>query len=256
MTVAPPYTPPPPPGGPAPKKGMGPLGYIAIGCGALVLLGFIAMAVGGYFLKKKVVDPLQENPAMAAAELVVRNHPELELVSSDREKGTMTIKNIATNEVVTINAEDIQNGKISFETAEGKTVVDASSTDEGGNVKMTGADGQEVTWGAEAPKDLPAWVPVYPGGTVQGALDSTSATEGRTATFTVSTDATIDELITFYESKLKEGGLNVSKNVMESNGERGGMLTGTSEDEKRSVVVMIGMAEGKAQANVNFTAKP
>jgi hypothetical protein len=47
MTVA---SPPPPPGAPAPRKGMGPLGWIAIGCGAIAVLGIIAFAAMGWFV--------------------------------------------------------------------------------------------------------------------------------------------------------------------------------------------------------------
>jgi len=232
---------------------MGPLGWIAIGCGAIALMAVLALMVGGWFVKRKV-DQYQDHPAMAAAELIVRANPDLELVSSDPEKGTMTVKNKETGEVVTMNASDIENGKITFETKEGKTVVDASQSGESGSVKVTGADGQQVTWGGEAPKNLPEWVPVYPGSTVQGAMDSTNA-EGRTASFSLATDDSIDQLVEFYESKLKASGLKVSKNIAESNGERSGMLSGVSEDDKQNVTVIIGQQEGKTQASVTFVAK-
>lgn len=253
MTVASP-PPPPPTGVPAPRKGMGPLGWIAIGCGAIALIGIIAFAVGGYLFKTKVVDPLAENPGMVAAELAIRANSDLELISSDREKGTMTIKNKQTGETVTVNASDIENGNITFETKEGKTVIDTSGSEESGGIKMTGPEGAEVTWGGDAPKDLPAWVPVYPGSTVQGAMDATTA-EGRTASFSIATDDGVDEVIEFYESKLGENGLKVTKNLVEANGERSGILSGVSEDDKRTVTVMIGQQEGKTQASVNFAAK-
>lgn len=252
MTVAPPY--PPPSGVPAPRKGMGPLGWIAIGCGAIALIGFLALAVGGYLFKKKVVDPLQENPTMAAAEMIVRMTPDLELVSSDPEKGTMTIKNTKTGETVTMNAEEIKEGKLSFETAEGTTEIDASQAGETGSIKVSGADGGEVTWGGEAPKNLPDWVPVVAGSAVQGAMDATND-EGRTASFTLSTDESLDTVVDFYETKLEAAGLKVTKNTMDMNGERSATVSGTSEDEKRTVVAFIGVQDGKTQANVNFTEK-
>lgn len=252
MTVA---SPPPPPGmpAPAPKKGMGPLGWIAIGCGAIVLLGILALVAGGWFVKRQV-DKYKDNPSMVAAELIVRANPDLELVSSDPEKGTMTIKNKQTGETVTLNAADIEEGKLTFETAEGKTTVDASSSEESGSVKMSGPDGGEVTWGGEAPKDLPEWVPVYSGATVQGAMDATNA-EGRTATFTLTTDDPVDDVISFYETELNGAGLKVTKNLMESDGQRSGLLSGVSEDEKRNVTVIIGQQDGKTQATVSFQDK-
>lgn len=251
MTVA---SPPPPPGAPAPKKGMGPLGWIAIGCGAIALLGILALGVGGYMFKKKVVDPLKENPGMATAELIIRANPDLELVSSDPDKNTLTVKNTKTGEVVTINAEDIKEGKITFETAEGKTEVDASSSGESGSVHVTGPEGAEVTWGGTAPKDLPAWVPIYPGSDVQAALDATNG-EGRTASFSITTSDSVDDVVQFYESKLGDAGLKVSKNTIDANGQRSAILTGTSEDDKKTVTAMIGQQDGKTSASISFNAK-
>lgn len=247
MTVA---SPPPPPGAPAPKKGMGPLGWIAIGCGAIALLGIIAFGVLGWWAKKKL-----ENPAMTAAEVIVRTNPDLELVSSDPDKNTLTVKNTKTGEVVTINAEDIKEGKISFETPEGTTVVDATSSSETGSVKMTGADGSEVTWGGgQAPKDLPDWVPLYPGSTAQGTMDATTP-QGRSAMFSLSTDDSVDEVIEFYESKLKEAGLQVDKNTMEVNGQRSAILVGKSGDDKQTVSATIGQQDGKTTATITFEDK-
>src|SRR6185436_16840912 len=97
MTVA---SPPPPPGAPAPKKGMGPLGWIAIGCGVIALIGILALAAGGWFVKRQV-DKYKDNPTIAAAELIVRANPDLEVVSSDPKGGTLTIKNSKTGETVT-----------------------------------------------------------------------------------------------------------------------------------------------------------
>jgi hypothetical protein len=254
MTVASP-PPPPPPGAPiAPvKKGMGPLGWILIGCGVIALMGFIALMAGGWFIKRQV-DKYKDNPTMAAAELIVRANPDLELVSSDPEKGTMTVKNKQTGEVVTMNASDIENGKITFETKEGKTVVDASSSGESGSVKVSGPEGAEVTWGGTAPKDLPKWVPIYPGSDVQAALDATNS-DGRTVSFTATTEDGIDEVIPYYEQSLKEAGLTVNKTTMETNGEPSAILAANSEDDKRNVTIMIGSQDGKTQASVNFTEK-
>lgn len=251
MTVASP--PPPAPGAPAPKKGMGPLGWVAIGCGAVVVLCLIALAAGGWFVKRQV-DKYKDNPTMAAAELIVRANPDLELVSSDPQKGTMTVRNKETGEEVTMNASDIEQGKITFETDQGTTVIDAESSGESGSVKMTGPDGSKVTWGGDAPKDLPAWVPVYPGGTVQGAMDATTD-EGRSATFSVVTDDSVDEVIEYYEAKLREAGLEVSKNTMEADGQRSATLTGNSDDDSRTAIALIGRQDEKTQVTITFTEK-
>jgi hypothetical protein len=232
---------------------MGPLGWIAIGCGAIAILGIIAFAAMGWFVKRQV-DKYKDNPTMAAAELIVRANPDLELVSSDTKKGTMTVKNTKTGEVVTINAEDIKEGKLTFETAEGKTVIDASQSGDSGSIKVTGTDGQQLTFGGEAPKNLPDWVPVYPGSTVTGAMDATNA-EGRTVSFAISTSDAVDTVVEFYEGKLGDAGLKVSKNTIDADGKHSAIITATSEDGKRNVSAMIGEQDGKTQGSVTFTDK-
>ena len=258
MTVSSPHTPPPPPGAPIPRKGMSPLAWVGIGCGAILLLGILAVGVGGYIFKKKVVDPATENPAMAAAEMIVRMNPDLELVSSDRENGTLTVKNKKDGEVVTLNASDIENGNFTIETDEGKTVIDTSGAQEGGDgqIKVSGPDGQEMTFGGgDVPKNLPDWVPLYPGATAQGAFDATAGGE-RTASFNQVSDASVEDVIAFYDEKFNGAGLKVSKSTAETDGQLTGMVTGTSEDDKRSVFVSVTTVDGKTQVTTNFAVKP
>ena len=257
MTVSSP-TPPPPPGAPAPRKGLSPLAWVGIGCGAILLLSIAAVVVGGYIFKTKVIDPAAENPTMAAAEMIVRMNPDLELVSSDRENGTLTVRNKKDGEVVTLNASDIENGNFTIETKEGKTVIDTSGAQEGGDgqIKVSGPDGQEMTFGGgDMPKNLPDWVPVYPGATSQSAFDASSNGE-RTASFTLTTDDSVEDVMAFYEEKFNGAGLKVSKSTAETDGQLTGMVSGSSEDDKRSVFVSITTAEGKTQASTTFSVKP
>ena len=95
------------------KKGLSPWAWVAIGCGGLLVLFAIVVTMSGMFVAKKVGDyaeEFKENPA-AAAELLIKMNPELELVDSDREAGTMTIRNKEDGEVITVNYEDIEQGQ-------------------------------------------------------------------------------------------------------------------------------------------------
>ena len=226
---------PPPPGSPAPpKKGLGPLAWVGIiGCGLILVVGLVVVAAGGYFVKK-----FADNPGMAAAELAIRANPDLEVVSSDRDKNTITVRNKKTGETLTLNAEDIKDGKVTVTNEKGET-VDFSASQEG--VKITNEKGEVATFGATegGPKNLPSWVPVYSGGTVQGTMDTTSG-EGRTVIFTVATQDSLDEVAGFYESKLQEAGFKVDKTTMSSNDQSSTtMLSGKSEDGKREMGVMV-----------------
>ncbi len=225
---------PPPPGSPPPKKGLGPLAWVAIiGCGLILVVGLVVVAAGGYFVKK-----LADNPGFTAAELAIRANPDLEVVSSDRDKNTITVKNKKTGETLTFNAEDIKNGKMTVTNEKGET-VDFNASREG--VKITNEKGEVATFGATegGPKNLPSWVPVYSGGTVQGSMDSSTG-EGRTVIFTVTSQDPLDTVASFYENKLKEAGLKVDKTTMSSNDQSSTtMLSGKSEDGKREMGVMV-----------------
>jgi hypothetical protein len=240
---------------PPAKKGMSPLAWVGIGCGVILVFGVIAMAAMGFLIKRKV-DQFKDNPTMATAELVVRANPDLELVSSDPKTNTMTIKNKKTGEVVTFSAEDIKNGKITMKTDKGTTTFDGSK-DGTATVRTTDEKGQEQvsTFGATGAQNLPSWVPQYPGGTVTGGFDNTNP-EGRTATFAVTTKDPVEKVVDWYESQLKAAGLKVEKNVMATNGATvGGSVTAKSDDEKRTVNLIITASGGQTQAAVTFEDK-
>jgi hypothetical protein len=248
-----PYQPPPPPVQPAPKKGMGPLAWIGIGCGVIIVIGFVVLAAGGYFLKKKV-EQYKDNP-LAAAELIIRANPDLEVVSSDQKAKSITIKNVKTGEVVTLTADDIEHGRFSVKTKDGTTTVNADQQN-GGGLTVTDDKGQVSTLGGNsAAQNLPSWVPSYPGGTVQGTYDTNNA-EGRTAAFTVTTTDDATKVLEWYEAQLKNSGLTVEKTTFSGNGQSGGMVSGKSADEKQQVSAMISTAEsGGASAVVTFQEK-
>ncbi len=258
MSVASPV-PPPPPGSPQPpKKGLSPLAWVGIGCAVLFVVGLLALggigAIGSYFIKKQA-DKFEKNPTMAAAEMVVRLNPDLELVSSDEKTNTLTIKDKKTGEVTTLSADDAKNGKFTIKTDKGTTTIDANSKD-GGSLKVTDDKGQTTTMnaGTAAPQNLPSWLPVYPGGTVQGTFDTTNA-EGHSATFTVSTSDPVSKVLDFYKSQFESGGLKAEKTTFSANGQDGGTVTAKSADDKRQANVLIGNANGKTSATVTYQEK-
>lgn len=246
-----PMTPPPVPG----QKKMSALGWVAIGCGAIAIIGILVMGglafMGGRFLKRAA-----DNPAFTAAEFAVRANEDLELVESDADKGTLTVKNIKTGEVVTLNAKDIEEGKLTFTTKEGTTTIDGSSSEEGGTLKVTNEKGEEAVFGTSsgAPKNLPSWVPVYTGAKVEGSYDATTA-EGRNAMFTVSSSDSVDQVAEFYKSQLEGAGLKVERSSYETAGSKTIMIAGKTDDDKRTASVTVSTGDGKTQAIVNFVEK-
>jgi hypothetical protein len=236
-----------------PKKGMGPLGWIAIGCGVILVIGAMVLAVGGYFAKKKF-DQFSKNPAKTTAEMIVRANPDLELVSEDEKAGTITVRDKKKNETATLNFDDIKNGKFKVTTDKGTTTFDGSTAGADG-VKITDEKGQTATIGGGSPKDLPSWLPIYPGATAQGSMASTT-NEGRSGGFSVSTKDSIEQVASYYESRLKDAGLTVDKNMLSSNDKTsGGTISGNSADKKRTAAVILSVADTGTQAVITYEEK-
>jgi hypothetical protein len=262
MTV---QSPPPGPVQPAAKKGMGPLGWIAIGCGAILVLGVIAMVVGAYIVKTKVVDPFQKNPGMATAKLIVQANPDLELVSSDDTANTLTVHNKKTNDTVTVSMDDIKNGKIKFTSDKGTAVFDATAANGSGSgavLKVTDDKGNQSTFSASAgtPKSLPSWLPAYPGADVQGGMSATSSADGSSQTFSMATTDSVDKVVAFYQDHLKSNGLNVQPIATMALGGQSstGMIKADSTDGKSHVVIVVATDQNHNKTNitVNYVIKP
>jgi hypothetical protein len=258
MTVQSPPPPPSQPGAPqAPKKGMGPLAWIGIGCGVIIIIAFIVMGAGAYLFKTKVVDPFKNNPGLATAKLIVQANPDLELVSENDKDQTLTVHNKKTNETVTVSLADAKNGKFGFST-EGKGAASVDIGKEGIAVKTQDEKGKEATFvaGAGAPKDLPAWLPPYPGGNVEGGFTSKTA-EATSQTFSLTTNDPADRVLAFYQDQLKNNGLTVQTPTTVQVG--GQTTTGTivadSADKKRHVQVFVQSSNGKTTASISYEEK-
>lgn len=247
MTVQNPYGTPPP----APKKGLSPLAWVGIGCGALLLLGVIAFAGAAWWGANKIKD-FAENPEKIA-ELVIRANPDVEVVSTDKETGTITVRDKNTGEEMTLNLKDIQEGKIEFKSKEGTMTMD------GTGVKVTDEQGQTSTFSAAAGTgDLPDWVPVYPGGESQGTF-ATDTPEAKAGGVTVKTTDSVDKVVKFYEDKLKADGYSVQQSTSSANGTiSGAVVSGSTEGEARTVSVMAGPSSdgsGGTEAVITFSEK-
>jgi hypothetical protein len=244
---------PPPPQSvnpaPAKKKGMGALAWVGIGCLVLVLLG-IGTCYGVTRFVKQKAQSFMENPEMGVAKAIVMANPEWELVSSDDQAKTLTVRNKKTAEEMTVNIDDIQSGKIEFKTKEGTSTVDVT----GGSIQMTDEQGRESNVGLTLGKQaaMPDWVPVPDGADVRQVFTTSTGT-AKSGSYIVTSDGSIDEVASFYEAGLKAAGFEVEK----STASLGGALNGATVSAKiaggrRSVNVGITDFGGKARAMVSF----
>lgn len=263
-------TPPPPPAGgspqgfgapppaPAPqkKKGLSPLAWIGIGCGALALLVLIALVVlGGLAFNKgkDIAQEFEENPALVSAKAMVAINPDLEIVDSDDEADTVTIRNKETGEVITVDLEDIQEGRISFRQDGKEVTVGVEEDDEGGGAfTVRDEEGKSrFRIGAGGDEEIPAWVPRYEDVEIEGSFIS-SADEKVEGAFGFKVEEDLDQVVAFYEDALEGAGFEITgRNSWSGGGTRGTSIA--AEDAGRSVQVMVLGDDGTSQVNVTFS---
>ena len=233
-----------------PRKKTSPIIWILAGLFGLVVLAGIVMIAGGLFLAKQVRDA-SGNPALAAAKLMAMANPDVEVVSSDDANGTVTIKDKKTGKVITLNFDQIKDGKLQVEQDGQKVTIDSSG--DGLNVK--GTDGSTVQIGTSSSAQLPEWLPSYPGSTAQSAFSMQGGAESGAAVSFTTQDA-IDKVSKFYQDALKNAGMTVSANMMTQDGKTaGGMITAESADKKRSAVVNIASGDEGATVGITYSDK-
>lgn len=250
-----PQAPPPPPTAQPPgKKKVSPWVWVLGGCLVLIVVILLLMGACTWFVADEVKDmaaDFEANPAKAAAEMAVRLNPDLELISSDEEAGTMTVRQESTGEEITLDFDEIAEGRFSFETDEGESTISFDPQGEGG-VTFEGPEGK-TTFGANAGGDLPSWIALYPGASEpQGAYSSTTGDQ-RSGAVSFRTTDPVARVLEFYERSLKATGLEVSKTTFTAQGSDGGMLNGSSEEPQRSVTVMVNEEDGETAIAVNYT---
>ena len=236
----------------AQKKKFSPIAWVMIGCLGLLILVGGCFAVTTFFAAKKakdvfgvVADDFKDNPAMAAAEMFVKLNPELDLVESDDEAGTLTIRNRQTGEIATLDVSDVQEGRISFE-QDGEEVTFGVSEDDSGAGQITisgGDDETTIQMGTGGEGDWPEWLEPYPGTRPQSAY-STRTPDGLTGAFSMETDDSVGDVMDFYQEALADLGMEPSVSNFSGPGGEGASLNAQTEDPQRSVGITINRQEG------------
>src|SRR4029453_10980558 len=155
--------------------------------------------------------------------------------------------------VVGGSGADAKEGKFGVATGKGPTTVDANQD---GSMKVTDGQGNTATYSAGGTANFPSWLPAYPNGTASTSYQA-DTTEGKTAMVVVSTSDSIEDVAAFYEKALKDAGLTAQKTVMSGAGtSSGATVSGQTDDQKKSVAIVIGTSDGKTQASVTWSEKP
>ena len=250
---------------PAPKKGMSTGAKIAIGCliGLVVVVGG-CFVVTGYFVKKGVnsvkefAEKAQNDPdgaAFDAAVFAFKMNPDAEIVSKDEDAKTITVRDKKSGKEITFNLDDIKSGNLSME-SDGEKVnvgVTPGENGQGGSMTVESSKGNKMTFGAGSNASVPDWIPTYPG----SSSDSFSAMEvngEKSGTYTIHTSDGVEQLMAFFEDRMKGAGFEVNKTTMSANGNLGGNLTCTAG--ARTVNITLTTQDGETQGLVAYNEKP
>jgi hypothetical protein len=223
----------------------------------VVLIAAVVLIAGGVFVAgkaKQKFGEFEKNPALAAAELVVRANPELELVESDADEGTLTVRNKKTGEVATVDLQDIQEGRVSFKSGDEESTLTFGGEGDEGHMTITGGEG-EKTYQVGGKAEVPDWVPLYPGTRPTGTYSMTAGEEHRGA-FTLATGDSADEVLDFYGEVVDELGSEVHRQTFSSADSEGGILSGKSADGRRELSVTVSSRAGETTIAVTYAETP
>lgn len=259
--------PPPPPPGTEKKKGFGVLGWLVVGCLGLILIGSILTFACTAIVAKKaknMVDEASANPAMSAAEMVVRLNPNLELVEKDEEAGTLTIYDKQKDQNVTLDLDDVMSGKFGVETEDGETMnfeigqgedgtFGATVTDEAGEVSKVSIGAEGIRVGSDA-GELPAWLPKYKDAQISSPLSISN--EGKSSgTAVFKTADSVSEVADALTSDLESRGFEVERTSYEAAGVTSIMLSCKGPEDEEISVSINSTGDGSAVA-MNYSGKP
>ena len=233
---------------------------IGIGCGVIALLAVAIIGGTVWWGARKAssfVEELSTNPA-AAAEMIIKMHPEVDHVSTDQDNRTITVKNKKSGDLVTLNFEDIENGKFSIQGADGEDSfsIDSNSATDGITIR-SGKDGEVKIGGAADLSDVPTWVPVYPNTLKSTTAMTRKSPQGKASgmvAFEVADD--INTIAEYYRSALEEKGYEVNEQSINANGNVSqSMLNATHAGDGQTLNIIIGEAKGKRTLMINYEEK-
>jgi hypothetical protein len=258
------------------RNGLHPLAWVGIGCGVLVMI--VAISFGAFLwwgygkakeagldpasLKEKAkeagvtADDFRENPELAAVNLLLLSHPDIEAVNVDTEAGIVQVRNKKTGEVYSLSMDDIENGNIKLTAGDEEYNVNFSENEGGGTIRIEGSDGKgmEIATGAAVEGEWPDWVPIYPGTEPEG-LGTMTAGDSINGTFSLSSPDGVAEVLDFYRDELSAAGFKVNVNTYSGNGHEGAMVNGSKEAEKTNVVVVISRDDGATKMSVTYSKR-
>ena len=259
--AASPVTPPasapvPPVSASAPQKTSAVV-WILGGCGALVVLAALVAGAGMYFIAHKAkqgAHVFKKNPALAITRMIAAANPDVDVVSTDEDKGTITVRDQKTGKTVIMNFAEARKGKFVFEQDGQKVQMEAHGDGDKGTFVMKSSEGLMRLGAGDGAEKLPDWLPPYPGSLPQGSFSMQNPKE-TTGSFSFVTKNSIEQVMRYYEDALKNAGLKVTSHAMQQDGKTSlGIVTAEEVGNKRKAVINATASPEGINVGVTFTA--
>ena len=233
------------------RKKRGPLFWVLLGCGGLILVAAVIILAASLFFmgvaRRAGVDTelMKTNPALAAAKMLAATNPDVEVVSIDEGKGIIRLRDKKTGKTMTMNLEDLQKGKIIFEDDQGgKIEMQAKAEGENASLDVKGPEGT-LHMGSGGTESLPDWLPAYPGWENTGTLEMTDP-DKRAGSLAFKTSDAAEDVAAFFENALKKAGFAVERttNQVPSQSSLIILEAKDSSEQRRARILVSGGREG------------
>jgi hypothetical protein len=259
-----------------PKKGMSPLAWVAIGCVGLLILGAVGVGVafvmGASFVRGKAesyAERWEANPELEAIKVAYRFVPEIDVVDSDSDRRTVTLRNTRTGEEVVLDFEEASQGTFRFATGdeEGEIrfggdqgilevrgregTVRIGGDPQRGVLEVEGSEGRVRIGGGG---EVPSWVPVYPG-TEPQALFTQDDPRQVGGMIELQTSHSLDRVAAFYRERLEGLGYEVNETRFSGPDGEGALVAGENRSARRTISMHLeGTPEGTL-ARITYQAQ-
>ncbi len=234
-----------------PPKKTSPVVWIVLGIVGFFVLIAIVVTVGiGLFVHK-----VKQNPALAMAKLLTAANPNVEVVGSDSGNNTVTFRDKQTGETITMNFDQIKQGRIDFRGPKGEHAsINAHGSGDSGTLEINGPNGS-MKFGSGTAAQIPSWVPSYPGATPTGNFSMQGA-DGANGSFGFTTSDDTKHVLDFYQQALSAAGFKITNNMTSNTPTgSGGMVAAENESTKQTVVASVSQEGGGTKVGVIYGTK-
>jgi hypothetical protein len=178
---------------------------------------------------------------------VAASNPDVEVVSTNNDRGLVTFREKSTGKMITLDLERIREGKLAFTSDDKEVHVEAGE----GGLRVRSSDGETAVIG-NSPARLPPWLPAYPGADMRGGMAATNK-DKESALVGFRTADSFGKVLDFYTEALRNNGFTVDAKTIIT--DTTAVLSAKSESPRRSAVINIQSEHGETNVALMFSGR-